>query len=148
MQLSEETALVSHIKDTFVYLETQNQASCGNCRSKSGCGNISSIFTLKIKNNLRMKNTLNLKEGDSVVVGMPTEKLLLVTGLMYMLPLILLFILAYIAKIYLGETMSIIAGLVGFFGGFLLVKQLTRIGTIAEFFRPKLIRKIIKVDAI
>jgi len=148
MQFSEETALVNHIEGNFVFLETKNNGSCGNCHSKSGCGNLSSVFTLQVKNKLRVSNTLNLKEGDAVIVGMPAEKLLIATALMYVLPLILLFSLALITKVYLGETASILAGLVGLVGGLLLVNKITQIDSITELFQPKLIRKVINVDGV
>jgi len=146
VQFTEETALVSHVEGNFVFLETQNNGSCGNCSSKTGCGSVSSIFTFKPRNKLKINNTLELEQGDSVIVAMAADKLLMATFLMYLSPLILLFIFSLIAKLLMGETASIVAGLCGLFIGLLLVKQFTQKSAVAEQFQPKLIRKIINIE--
>jgi len=146
VQFAEEIALVSHVEGNFVFLETQNNGSCGNCSSKTGCGSVSSIFTFKPRNKLKINNTLELEQGDSVIVAMAADKLLMATFLMYLSPLILLFIFSLIAKLLMGETASIVAGLCGLFIGLLLVKQFTQKSAVAEQFQPKLIRKIINIE--
>ncbi len=146
MQFAEETAVVSSVDGDFVFLETQNSASCSNCSSKSGCGSVSSIFTFKPKNKLRVNNTLGLKKGDSVIVALASDKLLIATVLMYLSPLILLFTFSLIAKFLIGETASILAGLCGLFVGLLWVKRFTQQSAIAKQFEPKLVRKIINVE--
>lgn len=146
MQFAEETAVVSSVDGDFVFLETQNSASCSNCSSKSGCGSVSSIFTFKPKNKLRVNNTLGLKKGDSVIVALASDKLLIATVLMYLSPLILLFTFSLIAKLLIGETASILAGLCGLFVGLLWVKRFTQQSAIAKQFEPKLVRKIINVE--
>ncbi len=146
MQFAEETAVVSSVDGDFVFLETQNSASCSNCSSKSGCGSVSSIFTFKPKNKLRVNNTLGLKKGDSVIVALASDKLLIATVLMYLSPLILLFTFSLIAKFLIGETASILAGLCGLFVGLLWVKRFTQQSVIAKQFEPKLVRKIINLE--
>ena len=146
MQFAEETAVVSYLDGDFVFIETQNSASCGNCASKSGCGSVSSIFTFKPRNKLRVHNTLGLKEGDSVIVTLASNKLLMATILMYLFPLILLFTFSLIAKLLIGETASILAGLCGLFVGLLWVKLFTKQSSIAKKFEPILVRKIINVE--
>ena len=146
MQYAEETAVVSQIDGDFAFIETQSNGSCGNCSSKSGCSNILSIFALKPMNKLRINNTLSLKEGDSVVVAISSDKILMATFLMYLLPLIMLFVFSLIAKLFFGESASILAGLFGLFSGLLWVKNYTQHSDVATRFQPKLIRKIIKVE--
>lgn len=145
MQFVEETAFVSHIVGDFVFLETQNNGSCGNCSSKVGCGSVSSIFTFKPRNKLKVNNTLGLKQGDSVIIAMAADKLLMATVLMYVTPLVLLFTFSLIAKLLMGETASIVAGLCGLFIGLLWVKRYTEQSVVAEQFQPKLIHKIINI---
>ena len=148
MQFAEETAIVSRVIGEFVLLDTQNSSTCSNCVSKSGCGSVSSIFSLKPRNSLRINNTLKLKEGDSVIVAMPSDKLLMATVIMYLSPLILLFVFSLSAKLVLGETASIVAGLSGLFMGLLWVKKYTQQDEVAQQFQPKLIRKVIKVEKV
>ena len=146
MQLAEEIAIVSHLDGDFAFLETQNRASCGNCTSKSGCGAVSSIFTYKPKSSLKVINSLKLKSGDSVVVGIHSGNFLQATLLMYLFPLMFMFSVSLFAKLFFGETESILAGLVGLFSGLFIVKKYTQIKNVANQFQPKLIRKIINVD--
>ena len=146
MQFAQETAIVNSVEGDFVFLETQNNASCDNCTSKSGCSSISSIFTFKPRNKLKIKNTLGLKQGDSVIVAMAPDKLLLATVLMYLLPLILMFAFALVAKLLLGEIASIVAGLFGLFGGLLFIKLITARAEVKDQFQPVLIRKVISLD--
>lgn len=148
MQFAEETAVVSKVVGDFAFVETQNNGSCGNCTSKSGCSSVYSLFALKPRNNLKIKNTLALKEGDSVVVAVSSSELLVATSLMYLLPLALLFIFSLIAKLLVGESASIIAGLCGLFSGLFWVKFYTGDAKVAKRFQPKLLRKIIKIDAV
>lgn len=148
MKFAEEKATVSHIVGDFVFLETQNSASCDNCSSKSGCGQLSSLFTYKPKNKLKVNNTLKLKEGDKVIVAMPSRKLLKATMLMYLMPLLLLFTSSLIAKLAIGELASIIAGISGLFIGLIIVNRYSNQQSIALEFQPKLIRKIINVHSL
>ena len=141
MQFAEETAVVSSVDGDYVFLETQNNGFCGNCSASTGCGSVSSIFTFKPRNKLRINNTLGLKEGDSVIVAMASDKLLMATILMYLSPLVLLFIFSLIAKLLIGETASIIAGLCGLFAGLLWVKRFTQQNEVAKQFQPKLVVK-------
>lgn len=145
MQFAEETAVVSRVDGDFVILDIQNNGSCGNCSSKSGCGSVSSIFSLKPRNSLKIDNTLQLKEGDSVIVAMSADKLLLATVLMYLSPLVLLFTFSIFAKLFFGETASIVAGIFGLFLGLFWVKKYTQQNNISKMFQPKLIRKVINV---
>ncbi len=148
MQFAEETAIVSSVDRDFVFLDTKNSASCSNCSSKSGCGSVSSIFTFKPRNKLRINNTLKLKQGDSVIIAMASDKLLFATVLMYLLPLILMFMFSLLAKIFIGETASIIAGLFGLFSGLFWVKRFTQQSEVAKQFQPRLIRKIINLEVV
>lgn len=148
MTFAEEKAVVSYTEGEFAFLETHNNPSCDNCSSKSGCGQVSSIFTFKPKNKLKVNNTFNLKAGDEVIVAMPYDKLLKATFLMYVLPLLLLFMFALIAKLALGEPASMIAGILGLLTGLLLVNKYSQQKIIADQYRPKLIRKIINLEPV
>lgn len=146
MQYTEETALVIKTDSDFAYLETQNATSCGNCSTKTGCGSVSAIFTFKPRNQLKINNTLGLKTGDSVIVAMPSDKLLIATVLMYLLPLLSLFVFSYVAKLFFGEVASIIMGLVGLFLALMIIKRFTQRDNFASYFQPKMIRQIIKLE--
>jgi len=149
MKNTEEKATVSEIHGEFVFLETQNFGSCENCTSKKGCGQVNSIFKFKTKNKLKLKSLslLNLKVGDEVIVSLPSDKLIKATMLMYLSPLIFLFIFSLFAKLMFGETASIFMGIMGLVLGLLIVNQYAKHQSVAKDFEPKLVRKIINLES-
>ena len=144
MELAQEAAIVSYTKGEFAYLKTQGSSACGNCSSKSSCSSFS-LFNFTPKANLKVPNTLDLKEGDQVIVGMAPEKLIVGTVLIYILPLLSLFVFAAIGKTIAGEGASIIAGLGGFVVSLLFVRNLVSQQNVSKGFEPKLLKKVIQV---
>lgn len=147
MELAQEAAIVSYIKGEFAYLKTQASSTCGNCSSKSSCSSFS-LFNFTPKANLKVTNTLGLKEGDQVIVGLAPEKLIVGTVLMYILPLLSLFVFAAIGKTLVGEGASIIAGLGGFVASLLFVRSLVSKHNVSKGFEPRLLKKVIQVKTI
>ena len=146
MQFAQETAVVSHIEDGYAFLKASASAGCGSCASKTACGNFS-LFNETPDSNLKTANTLGLQEGDSVIVSIPSDKLLLGTLLVYLLPLLSLFLFAILGKIIIGETASIVFGVAGLFLALFAVKKIIAHRSVTRQFEPKLLRKIIQVDA-
>jgi len=120
--LIHEEGVVRYIKDGYAYLETESSSGCGKCSSKNACSS-ASFFSSHVDPALRVLNKDNLKAGDIVRIGMPPEKLLLGTLLVYMLPLFSLFVLAALGKYLGGETASIVMGGVGLAAGLLIAKR-------------------------
>ena len=140
MSLAEEVATVSFIKGEYAYLKAESASACSSCSAKSGCG--AKTATKSDSNyTLRVKNTLNLKQGDSVVLSLEANKLLLGTVIMYILPLIMLFIFAYLGKVGYGEAGSIAGGIIGLLGGLLLIRKILFKDGMAKNFEPTVIYK-------
>lgn len=140
MPLAEEIATVSFIKDGYAYLKTSSVSACSSCSAKSACG-ARTISQPSSTYNLRLENKLDLKKGDSVILGMESNRLLLGTVSMYILPLIMLFIFSYIGKILAGELTSILGGVLGLFGGLSIIRFITSKDNITKQFEPKIICK-------
>lgn len=149
MPLTQETAIVSFIKGDHAYLKTNSTSTtCGSCASKSGCANVN-FFSSNLKSaySIRVPNHLHLKAGDSVILSMPSNTLLLATLLMYVFPLVLLFVFAGVGKSLGGESISILAGLAGLFAGLLVLKRFTKEQSVAKKFEPEILRKVISLEA-
>lgn len=144
MELAQEAAIVSYTEGEFAYLKTMGSFACGNCSSKSSCSSFS-LFNFTPKINLKVENTLDLKEGDQVIVGMAPDKLIVGTVLMYILPLLSLFIFAALGKLLVGEGTSIVAGLGGFFASLLILKSLVSQHVVSKGFEPRLLKKVIQL---
>ena len=95
---------------------------------------------------LKVLNTLSLKEGDSAILTIASDKLILGTFLMYLLPLISLILIASIAKNYGGEVFSTIAGLTGLFVSLFVVKRILNKQKVSKQFEPQFLRKVINIE--
>ena len=144
--LSEETATVSYLEGEYAFLETKSTSACGTCSAQSTCGSLS--FFKKKVSHLRVKNTLNLNAGDSVLLGMQSEKLLFGSVLIYIVPIFSLFTFAGLGRVWGGEGLSILMGVVGLFLALLFVKHFVAQSRISKQFEPILIRKVIGIQAI
>lgn len=125
----EERALVIAVhgeQNETATIRTQRLSACDACQLKSGCGTHSFA---KLSGNqsieLDVANALEAREGDVVLVAIPEQGLMLASMLMYLLPLVTLFV-----GVLLGQWLGIAgdAGLVVFGGiglaaGFFMVRQ-------------------------
>jgi sigma-E factor negative regulatory protein RseC len=147
---AEETVKVSFVKNGYAYVVTDKASACGSCASKSSCGSLNFFSSNKDseENNesgLKVLNTLNLKAGDSAILSITSDKLLLGTLLLYILPLFSLLLFASMAKNIGGELTSMIAGISGFFLTLLIVRNILKNEKNSNQFEPTLVRKIIKI---
>ena len=142
--IQQETAEVSYIDEGYAFLKTSNKTSCGECPSKASCGSVK-LFKPVVDNDIiKIKNTLDLKEGDSVVLELPPSKLLLGTFLVYLLPLFSLIAFAVLGKTLGGEGVSILAGLAGLGVSLVLVRKFIAKKTISQQFIPTVKSKVLE----
>ena len=144
MQISKKTAIVSFIKDGEAFLKTDDSSSCSKCSARSSCSSFN--FFEKSSTYLRIKNTKNLDVGDSVNIGLTTDRLLLGTVIMYFLPLLALFLFAAVGKSYGGELYSILAGLSGFSISLLFIKRYMSKNKVIKQFTPKILDKVVNEE--
>lgn len=141
----EEIATVQSVHDDWASVVTTQRPSCHNCHEVNSCSTstLSKFFGAK-QIELNIHSKLPLKQGDQVVVGMKEAVFLVLTGLIYFLPLCVLFLFAIFGQ-YVGsamnvesELLSIAFALSGFVGCYYLVKNL-----IQQFFDPKKFHPVI-----
>ncbi len=118
----EEQAEVVAISHEGTWVEAVRQSSCGSCESKkAGCG-VSALGKVVGKKRVRLhvQNPVNAQVGDHVVVGIHERILLRQTGLLYLMPLLGLFIggLAgqWLAEQWLPDQTDLGAIFFGLFG--------------------------------
>lgn len=115
----EETGTVVAIEGSYAVIETQARSACGHCSVGDSCGTsvLVSLFS-KRRNRVRLKNHLNLAEGDMAVIGINESVLLSTAVLAYMLPLILMIAFAVIASLSgFGDDINFAFSLIGLFAG-------------------------------
>lgn len=147
MELTQETAIVRDVKDGRAYLDLNHSSSCNSCSSKKGCSSFA-FFDIKTVPYLEVSEQFNLKVGDQVLVGMPGNKILLATFLMYLIPLLALIISAILGFVVFGEIGSMIAGFSGFTLSLLGVKKLLQKGEIGKQFEPVVINKVFPLETV
>ena len=86
--IEEEATIIDHNKE-FLWVEAQRKSGCNHCNSTSSCTTsvLAKIFPEKTSV-FRLKNQLQLKTGDQVIIGIPDEVLLKSAIWIYLLPLI------------------------------------------------------------
>lgn len=141
----QETAIVSDFKDGYADLIIDSQSACGACASKSSCGQ-STLLNNSSKNVLRVYSKLSLQAGDTVIIGIKPNQLLLATVMMYILPLIVFMIFAVIGKYLGGENASILAGLSGLFCGIFFLRKFIKQNKISNQFQPKILNKVVSIN--
>lgn len=122
----EEPGRVIALEPGAVWVETQRKSTCSACSAKNGCGQglMDRLGVPERRELTRALSDLQLRVGDSVVVGVREDVLLRGAMLVYLFPLIMLFASALIAaELSVAEPYVIMAGLGGFLGSWLIVRK-------------------------
>jgi len=146
----EESAIVISSDNDIIVIETQKKSSCGSCSVNKTCGTgiISKYFSPKTIE-FSIKNTINAKVGDAIIVGINERVFLLGSFLMYILPLLFILGFALIGDFIAGlvefansEFFVIIMACIGFVSSFGFMRYLLNNKLNLLQFNPELIRKV------
>ena len=137
----EQSAKVVSCDDRTVWLEAERQSTCSACKLKQGCGtgmlekHVGQRFS-----RIAVDKTAEVTIGQQVKLTIPEETLLQGAFLMYILPLVLMFILAAGARaLNLNDAVEIFAGLSGLLIGFYLVK--IRLANRKDTFKARIVEE-------
>ena len=87
----EETATVVAVEGEYALLQTQRQSACQSCSVKAGCGtSVVSQVVGQRSSQLKVENTLDVKVGDELVIGLLENSLVKGSLLIYALPILLM----------------------------------------------------------
>jgi len=137
----EQQAKVVSCDDNTVWLEAERESTCGGCKLKQGCGTgLLAKHVGKRFSRISVAKTHDVSVGEQVQLEIPEQGLLLGAFLMYILPLIFMFLLAAFARVLdVNEAVEIIAGLSGLCIGFFVVK--TRLQNKNDAFQAKIVEE-------
>ncbi len=142
----EENGRVVRVGAGSVWVETIKQSACSSCSAQKGCGQ---SLLAKIGDGKRMEiqvdnpHHLEVIEDDQVTLGVGERSFLTASFLVYLLPLIVMFVVAVSAQSSgFAEPTVILSSLFGLAGGFLLTRFIS--GRISRncSYRPVLLRRI------
>jgi sigma-E factor negative regulatory protein RseC len=126
----EETALILSCDGEYASIETQPQGSCGSCASSGVCG--TGVFAKVLgqrKTSIKIKNSINAKPGDQVIIGLQESALSKTSMIFYLVPIVSMILIAFVGKQisaslgYLShDPLEILGGSVGLFAGLWFVR--------------------------
>ncbi len=133
----EERGRVLSIEPGAVWVETIRQSACNSCQARAGCGQslLQRLGGSRRQGFIRALSTSACTVGDEVVIGIPETAVLRGSMLVYLLPLLGLFLFALLTQaVGLGEPAVIVAGFAGMGVGFVMVRwRAARLGTDPAF---------------
>jgi sigma-E factor negative regulatory protein RseC len=123
-------------------LEIERKSACGLCGQTRGCGN--SIWGKLFAHQstaFKAQNRINAKVGQSVIVGINESALLKSALLLYILPLVTLFLGALLAtKIIPNDASAMVGAVLGLVLGLIWVKGHTISNSYFSLQQPVILR--------
>jgi sigma-E factor negative regulatory protein RseC len=143
----EEHAIILSIENQSEYqpvatIEVVRKTACGLCGKTRGCGNAlwGKMFAHKTTS-FKAQNSIDAKVGQSVIVGIDESALMKSALLLYIVPLVTMFIGAILASQVSGsELVAMLGAVVGVMVGYFWVKAHTAGRTYYQNHRPKILR--------
>lgn len=142
-----EEGVVVKVDEQFAWIQTQRKSGCGHCSSNQECGTASLAQVLGRKqNHLKVINNCAAKVGDHVIIGLEEQALVKGALLLYLLPILSLFITALgyqtLATLYTflpsAEIFTALAGLCGLLIGLFAVERVTH--KLANDYQPAILK--------
>ena len=143
----EEQAIVVDIHDDNASLEIVRRSACTLCGQTRGCG-VSMLGRLfgHNRNIFRAKNHINAKAGDTVIVGIEDQALLMSSVIVYGVPLAGLIAGAVLASVIGADTPALadrnaaLSAIAGLSLGLLWVKLYAAGKSVSRRFQPVILR--------
>ena len=144
----EEQAQVIALSGDDAIIEMQSQTACQSCEMSGGCGTGSLGRLLgNRRQRLSISNDQHLKVGNLIVIGLPEKHFIYAGFLMYLLPLLSLFMFSIVANILFDATqwINVLAALMGLVSGLKLTSVFSN-NIFAEKLRPRFIRQEFSIE--
>lgn len=139
-----ENGIVTQANQQTAWIKTIRSAACESCSEKDTCG---TSHHGSQEMNLTLKNTLGVKKGDAVVIGIETKPMLILSFLLYVFPILLLVTGAVIGD-SLAPTLemnksitAMIFGFTCFVAAFFIIRKKQAAMSKKEEYKPFLVRK-------
>tara|TARA_R110000850_G_scaffold87866_2_gene188728 strand:+ start:20506 stop:20979 length:474 start_codon:yes stop_codon:yes gene_type:complete len=119
----EERGRVVGIEPGAAWVETIRRSTCGSCQARAGCGQalLERLGARSRRGFIRVIFDQPVAVGDEVIIGLPEDAVLKASALMYVLPLAMLFLFAFLTNLAgLAEPWIILAAVAGLACGFAL----------------------------
>jgi sigma-E factor negative regulatory protein RseC len=145
----EERAQVVEIKGSTLVLQAQRQSACSACSASSGCGTsvLSRVVGRKFTR-FQAENNVNARVGDTVIVAIPEDTLVKGSLVMYLVPILGMFVTGLLADYSLDpassyrDIMIALIAVAGFAGGAFVARKYFSSHATTHRYTPVVLRKI------
>lgn len=123
-------------------IEVVRKSACGLCGKTRGCGNAfwGKLFAHKAPSFVA-ENAIGARVGQSVIVGINEQALMKTALLLYMVPLVMLFLGAILSSwLFNNEVLVLVGAAIGMLLGFVWVKAHTAGRQYYQNHQPKILR--------
>lgn len=138
-----ENGIVTSANASTAWIKTTRTGACESCSSRKSCHTADNQKEMIVQ----VKNTLNVNQGDHVVIGLETKPIMFLTFLLYVFPIILLIFGALIGHLtapFFAFNTSFFSMLTGFlfFGlAFFIIRKKNKTMSENDIYKPFLVRK-------
>jgi sigma-E factor negative regulatory protein RseC len=139
----QEHARVIDADKTSVTLQIHHQQGCQSCSLSNACGTASLGRLIGFRGlEIRLENTLGLNAGDQVILSIPDRAYLLASLLIYMLPLLVMLMVAAIFDFFgFNDGWVAVSGALGLGAGLWFSGRLARF-SFSQALQPKMMRQL------
>ncbi|MCF6246823.1 MAG: SoxR reducing system RseC family protein [Desulfobacula sp.] len=138
-----EDGIVTTADTSTAWIKTTRSGACESCSSQKSCGTANSKTEMIVS----VKNTLNVEQGDHVIIGLQTRPIMFLTFLLYVFPILMLIIGALIGDT-ISSTLDTNTSLTSMFFGFIFfglafyyIRQKNHSLAKKDSYKPFLVRK-------
>lgn len=148
--IEERARIVAMGSEGVAWVETQRQTACDACVAHEGCGTATLAKALgQRRTRLRVITPIPVRTDDEVIIGIDEHSLLKGSVIVYMVPLLTMFLGALGGATIFpasSEGFTVLMGLLGLAGGFVRLPIFTRIRRTDSRFRPVVLRRLEATD--
>ncbi|MGE5386709.1 MAG: SoxR reducing system RseC family protein [Betaproteobacteria bacterium] len=139
MEINEVRAVVRSLDGDLALVEVE-QGGCGRCHEKGGCGgqHLTQAFCSASKR-YQVKNVPGVQVGDQVTIGIPAGAVRYSANLVYVLPVLSIFVGALSGMHYAGDSGAMFGGLIGLISAWLIIRLKARSKAGNPEFQPQII---------
>jgi sigma-E factor negative regulatory protein RseC len=141
-KMIEESGQVVAVEGDFIWVQTRPRSSCSACHVGSDCGTstLARWFGQR-SNRVRVRNTLNLQEGQGAVIGIHESALLKASLIAYLMPMLSMVVSAMMAAAQgAGDGVVALYSLLGLGLGLLILQRLGN-GQLRRAYQATLVRQ-------
>ena len=142
----EESGRVVRVDSDTVWIETVKQSACASCSAQKGCGQ---SLLAKIGDGQRLEIAVDNPEhlavdvDDQVLLGVGERSFLTASVLIYLVPIVAMFLFAMITQLAgYEEPVVIVVAVIGLGLGFLATRVITNRLSRSCSYRPVLLQKL------